>query len=58
MSLFAAHHHTDRGEWKMNYSTASSGVSQRTEIMDAASGGELDLSPASGDTSRLCQKLG
>jgi superfamily II DNA or RNA helicase len=34
---------------KMNYSAASSGVSQRTEIMDAASGGESD-------PSRLCQK--
>jgi hypothetical protein len=40
----------------MNYSAASSGVSQETEIIDAASGGELNWSPVSGDPSRLCQK--
>jgi hypothetical protein len=40
----------------MNYSAASSRVSQRTEIMDAASGGELDWSPVSGDPSELCHK--
>jgi hypothetical protein len=40
----------------MNYPAASSGVSQRTEIVDAASGGELDWSPVSGDPSELCQK--
>jgi hypothetical protein len=38
---------------QMNYSAASSGVSQRTVIMDAASGGELDWSPVSGDPSPM-----
>jgi YfiH family protein len=37
----------------MNYPAASSGVSQGTEIMDAASGGELDWSPVSGDLSPM-----
>jgi hypothetical protein len=42
--------------YSMNYSAASNGVSQGTEILDSASGGELDWSPVSGDPSRLCQK--
>jgi hypothetical protein len=40
----------------VNHSAAGSGVSQETEAMDAASGGELDWSPVSGDPSRLCRK--
>jgi hypothetical protein len=40
----------------MNHSAAGSGGSLGTEIVDAASGGKSDLSPASGDPSRLRQK--